>query len=1044
MSERLDAGRALRTNGSPAVTDAGTVRLREWASQVPFDRADWFARRLAFDGTSEAELATVLSEHRVALRRRFAFSPDWVVQLEDALDSPETDEPLSIPDRLRQRPEHGFLLIAAPFLRGAMADVDAGAAAIATRYPACPFRPSAIGGLFADALGRTLLDIVTRTLVHELHAARVRGDLRGETSAERFQDFIADLSTPDRVQQLLARYPVMARLLAQETERWVTVTLTVAERLAGDWPQLREWHEGDPGLLCGVRTRVADPHRGGHSVVIATFDSGLRLVYKAKALAVDAQFQRLLAWLNDRGQTPPFPVMRVLDRGAYGWVTHVAPAECTTADEVRRFHLQQGAYLAVLHALDATDFHAGNVIAAGEAPLLIDLEGLFQPRRASSRGDTQPTADALARRLMSHSVLHVGLLPERIRTRTDVQGLDRTGLGSPDGHMTPNGSPPGWEAPGTDEMRLVRQRRTVTPPSRSRPRLNGQPVDVLTQRATIVEGFHDTYARLLRHRQALLAPGGPVSWFGACDVSVFLRSSRTYRRLLRESYRPEILRDGLERDRHFDRLWVEIADDEGLLDVLRAERDDLYQGDVPIFTSRPDSCDLWTSHGERLAGFFPQSSTHIVRRRLAGLGTEDCGRQTWFIEASLATLLGDDWRAAPRPQPPGEVTADSALMGVATAVGDRLCELAVRGPDDAAWLGLFKRKGRPWSIEPLGTDLHNGLPGVALFLAHLAAVTGRDRYDALARAAWRTCSRQCRAGHGPDEAGAFNGWSGLVYTLAHLAVLWNEPDLINEASTMALRLHNLVDDADASVFTGLAGCVGALHALDCAAPGTDGRPLGIRCGERLVERIVTRELGDVTAVPDGAFKAGAGHFHGLAGVVSALLTLDQWSGDGAFGAMARSLMRDDTYAASFEPSRSGGWAWLAALASHDAPEARIHAMAAFDAALATGFGRHHALGHGDSGALAFMQRAAHLLGDGWQVRVRLAAGSMIASIDRDGWRGHVPFALETPGLMSGLAGIGYQCLRLAAPERVPCLVTLEPPRFWSRPAAAAVVIRDEV
>ncbi|MEW1847765.1 hypothetical protein AB0392_58245 [Nonomuraea angiospora] len=35
--------------------------------------------------------------------------------------------------------------------------------------------------------------------------------------------------------------------------------------------------------------------------------------------------------------------------------------------------------------------------------------------------------------------------------------------------------------------------------------------------------------------------------------------------------------------------------------------------------------------------------------------------------------------------------------------------------------------------------------------------------------------------------------------------------------------------------------------------------------------------------------------------------------------------------------------------------------------------------------------------------------------------------VQVPGLMTGLAGIGYGMLRAAAPNRVPAVIALEPP-----------------
>lgn len=55
------------------------------------------------------------------------------------------------------------------------------------------------------------------------------------------------------------------------------------------------------------------------------------------------------------------------------------------------------------------------------------------------------------------------------------------------------------------------------------------------------------------------------------------------------------------------------------------------------------------------------------------------------------------------------------------------------------------------------------------------------------------------------------------------------------------------------------------------------------------------------------------------------------------------------------------------------------------------------------------------------------ASRLLASIDKNGWLCGVPLGVETPGLMIGLAGIGYGLLRLADPVRVPSILVLDPP-----------------
>ena len=347
-------------------------------------------------------------------------------------------------------------------------------------------------------------------------------------------------------------------------------------------------------MLVEVAGGVGDKHRGGQSVLIATFDSGLRVVYKPKALGVDVHVQELLAWLNARGDHPPFRTLTVLDRGRYGWVEFVAAGACASADEVRRFYERQGGYLALLYALEATDFHGENLVAAGEHPVLVDLESLFHPRA----GDADLTGpDHPAVRAMADSVLRVGLLPQRLRGDDDSAGVDLSGLGADDGQLTPCGAP-AWEATGTDRMRFTRRRQPI-PGARNRPTLGGARVEVADYAEAIARGFASVYRLLCAHREELLSDEGPLARFAQDEVRVILRSTRIYASLLSESFHPDLLRDALERDRWFDRLWATVEHRPSLARVVAAERADLLNGDIPMFTTRPASRDLWAGAGRR-------------------------------------------------------------------------------------------------------------------------------------------------------------------------------------------------------------------------------------------------------------------------------------------------------------------------------------------------------------------------------------------------------------------------------------------------------------
>jgi lantibiotic modifying enzyme len=93
-----------------------------------------------------------------------------------------------------------------------------------------------------------------------------------------------------------------------------------------------------------------------------------------------------------------------------------------------------------------------------------------------------------------------------------------------------------------------------------------------------------------------------------------------------------------------------------------------------------------------------------------------------------------------------------------------------------------------------------------------------------------------------------------------------------------------------------------------------------------------------------------------------------------------------------------------------------------------GLGYHHSLGTGDLGSLEFiLQVKARSGAKDYKQLLEQKTAVTWQSIKSSGPLCGVPFGLETPGLINGLAGIGYGLLRLAHPNIVPSILLLEPP-----------------
>jgi lantibiotic modifying enzyme len=148
------------------------------------------------------------------------------------------------------------------------------------------------------------------------------------------------------------------------------------------------------------------------------------------------------------------------------------------------------------------------------------------------------------------------------------------------------------------------------------------------------------YRLLLKHQQELLSRGGPLAAFAEDEVRVVLRSTQTYSHLREESFHPDVLRDAVDRDYLMDQLWLSVPREPFLSQVMAAEQAALQRCDIPLFTTRVDSRDLWTCSGQRIPQFLRQSGLDTCIQRARHMSEDHLERQRWLIRASLATVGG--------------------------------------------------------------------------------------------------------------------------------------------------------------------------------------------------------------------------------------------------------------------------------------------------------------------------------------------------------------------------------------------------------------------
>ena len=1040
-----------------------------WRAQPPFaDEGQWQAR-LAADGLLETDLLTLLGKPDGALERKL--SPRaWVRLLTRTMlaggDVPEVSGG-----------GMGLARLCLPLMTEAKARLQAGL----VRSRADVFDPGQLTEQLSESLPDVLEPMLLRTAILELHKARLAGELTGDTPQQRFSSFARSLGRAGRRRSLLMAYPVLGRQLAIAAQCWVSASLRLARHLVADWELIAAaFADGDPlGPVSQIVTGLGDRHRGGATAAKVTWAGGLSLMYKPRPALVDSHFQQLLGWVNNHGVTQQLRVIKCLGRVDHGWMEFVTAYPCADEPARRRFYYRQGELLALLYVLNASDMHAENLIAAGEQPVLVDLESLVQPglRTGSPASAAQQAADAAIR----GSVLMTGLLP-----RPDWAGeaggyVDASGLGSLAGQRAPLAVPTLIDQ-GKDTVRIKLDRPLMSG-SANQPASPDATLRLLDYAGEILAGFTEVYQLCAANKDELLA--GPLGAFAGDEVRVTARHTLWYDTVLRTAFHPDVLGDGLERERHFDALWRDVPRRPQLAALTSHERRDLWRNDIPVFTVRTDQAVLYSSDHRVVPGFRLSPGMTELRRCLRQLGELDLARQQWLIEAALTTTAGNmtDYPVLPsypRPASPGPADRDT-IVAAAQAVGDRLAKLAFQDGDTAQWLGVNSYGGENRTLGVLRSDLFHGLTGIALFLGWLGELTGDTCHTRLARRAVRTALMRLDQGELAGRGG-FAGLGGAIYGLFELGRLWADERLIGTAELYAAKMAaQSGDDADFDYAAGSAGGIAALVAF-CQVRAADQLADHVRVlADHLLSAAVRtpagtgwlprtlRELRSQT-------QPISGFAHGGAGIAAALSQAWQLVGDDRYRQAAceaigyeqssfdlgtgrwRELRNRDYSGVAAEFPDHGSWCYggagiglgrLLALPSlvAAAPASARLAGTEIDSALAMVTAQppgSHCLCHGDLGNLELFLQAAEVRREQrWRRAAGLRAAEVLASIDSHGWQCGTPLGVQVPGLMTGLAGIGLGLLRVAEPDRVPAVLILRPGRPDRPPLCGQLTMDQE-
>lgn len=980
--------------------------------------------------------------------------PNWTDLLQDGLKEAamQRAEPFRFLDPTEPWP---FEKLVAPFVHAAGQSLRLRASTVL-----CALTDKA-----HSSLERTLLhwlgNVCSSALLLEFSIFRLKrqapfggrlAEYLADSSSEIYRDFCGQMLGGGLV-PFLQEYSGLARAVATLMKNWVDSTAEFLSRLETDRVSLaKTFQQGrDLGEVEELSAGLSDPHHKGRSVFALTFSSGSKLIYKPKSLETEDSYTRLVEWINGHDLSLQLKGLHVLSRSGYGWAEFVEHCAPQSEAERARFYRRSGMLLCLFYVLGTTDVHAENLIAAGEYPVVVDAETLITPSLDENKtGDALASAETVAARNMNTSVLHVGMLPW-LRSLGNGHFQDLSALGGVGGEQF---FAMAWQGLETDNL----ARQVVTGKA-----LRNQNVpfaaDETAEPARYVEevagGFQEMYNLLLIRRDALLRPGSPLDELARSPMRLIFRDTSTYFSLLKNSVDAALLRDGAERSIHLELLSrVLLASDANarFAPFLKAEKEALADLDIPFFTASPQSRALNISPDAVVENCFTRAGFEDVRERLLKLGNENLREQISIIRGSFWAKAASQRLPISTPEVEYTALADQSeptendLLEQASVIVLLLQQSAIQGSDGSfTWLSLIAQANtHNYRFGPLGPNLFDGLTGIALFLAALERVSPGAGSRQMAIGALgpirRTVSAYEKLFQTKSKSSLQNltvgltGFGSLVYGLTRVGQLLGEETPIEIACAAASLISPdfFVSEPNMDIFNGRAGAILGLLSLYEIRPSALLLDNAIAFGDKILECRDSSAAGSRSASLKGEAK---GFAHGPVGLAHALLRLHRATNDRRFLHASQEFLRATCFQDETDPPDLS-WRTGAAgvgLGLLDTPGVLKNNQIfsslerALQQCLSTSLSGPDQVCSGIAGRLDFLVEASQRAGYGPQVlaAARKQAGWCINRAKRNSGfylHPHLPAGAFLPSFYEGLAGIGYQFLRLAFPEKLPSVL----------------------
>ena len=526
------------------------------------------------------------------------------------------------------------------------------------------------------------------------------------------------------------KYPLLKKKVDLIVYNSVNTIVEILHKLDQDKSIIISTFSIDPGCkLTRIKLGCGDPHQGGKTVSRLCFSDGRCVYYKPRDLTPAVHFAEFVSFVS-AGIDVCIKMPKIILRPNYAWEEGIEYEPCLDVQDVCDYYNRLGVLLAVLYSLEATDFHYENIIANGAFPVLVDLESLLCPYMPIDGTETNEG--------LYQSVLRTGILHSRLNfSEFGQKPVDVGGINSLKGIVSPI---PQFQFQISQQGEIIiNKKHGYLREGKNVPFLNGKIVGVSDYSNEFVSGFEKCYRFLLENKAAIL---NLIDSFSNDSIRVIIRPTAAYALLLHETYKPILLKDEKRLSTFYTDTLERSAIECPILNrTVSHEVGSLLRGDIPYFTAKVSSHDLYLDNALCIENYFDESGRETVLKRINSLCLEDLNIQKWIIDTTIRMksivrvnriMHKND---VPRPQKDYE----NSLQDIIDDVYSFICNNIHYTGDHTHWLILHPvdLENEQYEIAEASYDLFFGMPGEILFLSYYWRVYNDSTARILAEDAYK-------------------------------------------------------------------------------------------------------------------------------------------------------------------------------------------------------------------------------------------------------------------------------------------------------------------